>query len=82
MDPQSINNLFQAMAEQENGRQQNVALGNLIGQLQANQQGQTELLARLVAGQPAQANGVHNPMIHQGRNRQFVDPRGVGNPVS
>ena len=48
--------------------------------MQANQQGQTELLARLVAGQPAQANGVHNPTSHQGRYRQLVDPRGVGKP--
>ena len=60
MDPQSINNLLQTMAEQqEHAIQQNAALGNLIGQLQVNQQGQTELLARFVAGQPAQANGVH-----------------------
>ena len=81
MDPQSISNLLQTMAEQqENGRQQNAALGNLIGQLQANQQGQTELFAQFVAGQPVQANGVHNPTNHQGRNRQLVDPRGVGKP--
>ena len=66
--------------QQDSSRQQNIALGNLIGQLQANQQGQTELLSRLVAGQPVQANGVHNPTNHQGRNRQLVDPRGVGKP--
>ena len=82
MDPQSVSSLLQAMAEQQEGsRQQNMALGNLIGQMQATQQGQTELLSRLVAGQPAQANGVYNPTNHPGRNRQLVDPRGVGNPV-
>ena len=81
MDPQSISNLLQAMVEQQDSsRQQIIALGNLIGQLQANQQGQTELLSRLVAGQPAQANGVYNPTNHPGRNRQLVDPPGVGKP--
>ena len=81
MDPQSVNNLLQAMAEQQEGsRQQNIVLGNLIGQMQATQQGQTEILSRLVAGQTAQANGVYNPTNHPGRNRQLVDPRGVGKP--
>ena len=69
------------MAEQQEGsRQQNIVLGNLIGQMQATQQGQTELLSRLVAGQTAQANGVYNPTNNSGRNRQLVDPRGVGKP--
>ena len=82
MDQQSVNNLLQAMAEQQEGsRQQNIVLGNLIGQMQATQQGHTELLSRLVAGQTAQTNGVYNPTNHPGRNRQLVDPRGVGNPV-
>ena len=54
-----------------------------LGTLSVNcrpQQGQTEILSRLAAGQPAQANGVYNPTNHPGRNRQLVDPRGVGKP--
>ena len=52
MDAATLTALVQNMAEQaESARQQNVALGNLIGQLQTGQQGQTELFARLVAGQ-------------------------------
>ena len=81
MDPQSLSALLQTMAEQqENARQQNAALGNLIGQLQLGQQGQTELLARLVAGQAAQPNGAHPHDPPRHRNRQLVDPRGVGKP--
>ena len=85
MDPGSVATLLQTMAEQqENARQQNAALGNLIGQLQAGQQGQNELLARLVAGQNQpnpNANGVHqNTEPTRRRTRQLVDPRGVGKP--
>ena len=85
MDPGSVAALLQTMAEQqENARQQNAALGNLIGQLQAGQQGQNELLARLVAGQNhPNANGVHqNAEPTRRRTGQLVDPRGVGKPVT
>ena len=60
MDGAAINALIQNLAEQsENARQQNAALGNLIGQLQAGQQGQTELLTRLLSSQSQTQNGVN-----------------------
>ena len=85
MDPGSVAALLQTMAEQqENARQQNAALGNLIGQLQAGQQGQNELLARLVAGQnqpnPTASGIHHNTESTRRRTGQLVDPRGVGKP--
>ena len=85
MDGAAINALIQNLAEQsENARQQNAALGNLIGQLQVGQQGQTELLTRLLSSQNQTQNGVNGSSrgtdSSRRRSGQLVDPRGVGKP--